>query len=129
MMNAGGINVFSIPGQLVVYAALQFTAVMKSYSLTYEFPAAILSWMGVNSTHADLGEREAQQHTNVIAGRLTGGMGLGKPGGNAPLPPPKVDDPTDDPQKNPSGGGSSGGSDEKKGYEGRESKQSNLSHL
>jgi len=67
-MNADGVNVFSLLGDLVVYAIINMVMVYKSFSLTYDLPQSVLRWMGVGSQFADLGEKEGQQHALMVAG-------------------------------------------------------------
>ncbi|PKM46946.1 MAG: hypothetical protein CVV05_00590 [Gammaproteobacteria bacterium HGW-Gammaproteobacteria-1] len=67
-MNADGVNVFSLLGDLVVYAVVNMVMVYKSFSMTYDLPQSVLRWMGVGSQFADLGEKEGQQHALMVAG-------------------------------------------------------------
>lgn len=67
-MNADGVNVFSLLGDLVVYAIINMVMVYKSFSLTYDLPQSVLRWMGVGSQFTDLGEKEGQQQALMVAG-------------------------------------------------------------
>ncbi|GGB52757.1 hypothetical protein GCM10011607_11590 [Shewanella inventionis] len=58
-------------GKLAIYGVLMLVAFYKSNSMTWELPSMIASMMGLNQTHRDMGEDEAQQKTLVMAGMLS----------------------------------------------------------
>ncbi|MBO1897699.1 DotA/TraY family protein [Shewanella sp. BF02_Schw] len=58
-------------GKLAIYGLLMLVAFYKSNSMTWELPSMIASMMGLNQTHRDMGEDEAQQKTLVMAGMLS----------------------------------------------------------
>lgn len=69
-MNAGGINITSLFGQLTMWAIVMITVTYKCMSLTYELPEHVLKWMGVGSQFSDLGERQGLEKGLVMGGMV-----------------------------------------------------------
>jgi conjugal transfer/type IV secretion protein DotA/TraY len=89
---AGGASLYSGIGKLAIYGLLMLVAFYKSNSMTWELPSMIASFMGLNQTHQDMGENEAQQKTLVMAGMISTNVtqlaaSIKKPGAEQPKGP------------------------------------------
>jgi len=85
----GALGFVSGVGKLAVYGLLMLVAFYKSNSMTWELPSMVASMMGLNQTHRDMGEDEAQQKTLIMAGMLSSNISQLAASAKAPGNKPK----------------------------------------